>query len=76
MSCFFPETKMNTIMLQRLSNPKSVFAWWLALGLILGLIFSQSIHSFMVGIPMGVAFSLVIGKATSRISQKLSRSAR
>lgn len=63
-------------MLQRLSNPKSVFAWWLAIGLILGLVFSASINSFMVGIPMGVAFSLVIGKATSRVSQKLNRSAR
>lgn len=63
-------------MLQRLSNPKSVFPVWLVLGIILGLVFSQVINSFMIGIPMGVAFSLVIGKATSRISQKLSRSAR
>jgi len=59
-------------MLQRLSNPKSVFAWWLAIGLILGLTFSLSINSFTVGVPMGVALSLLIGKASYRISQKIS----
>lgn len=64
------------IMLQRLSNPKSVFAWWIALGLILGLIFAQVINSLIIGLPMGIALSLLIGKATYRISRGLTRTMR
>ncbi len=63
-------------MLQRLSNPKSVFAWWMVLGLMLGLYFAQMIDSFSIGIPMGVALSLLVGKASYRISRGLTRSMR
>lgn len=63
-------------MLQRLSNPKSVFAWWMILGLLLGLYFAQLINSFTVGIPMGIVLSLLLGKATYRISRGLNRSMR
>lgn len=63
-------------MLQRLSNPKSVFAWWMVLGLLLGLYFAQLIGSFTVGLPMGIVLSLLLGKATYRISRGLTRSMR
>jgi len=63
-------------MLQRLSNPKSVFLWWLIIGLLLGLAFSQAINSFTVGVPMGVALSLLVGKATYRISRGVIRTMR
>ena len=66
--------KMN--MLQRLSNPKSVFAWWMVLGLLLGFYFAQAIDSFTIGMPMGIVFSLLIGKASYRISRGLTRSMR
>lgn len=62
---------MKKHMLQRLSNPKSVFAWWIALGLVLGLFFAQAVDSYTVGLPMGVALSFVMGKASYRISRGL-----
>lgn len=67
---------MKLNMLQRLSNPKSVFAWWMVLGLLLGFYFAQTIHSFTIGVPMGIALSLLIGKASYRISRGLTRSMR
>lgn len=67
---------MKFTMLQRLSNPKSVFAWWMVLGLMLGLYFAQMIDSFSIGIPMGIALSLLVGKASYRISRGLTRSMR
>lgn len=63
-------------MLQRLSNPQSVFVWWMVLGLVLGLYFAQLIGSFTVGLPMGIVLSLLVGKATYRISRGLTRSMR
>lgn len=63
-------------MLQRLSNPQSVFVWWMVLGLLLGLYFAQLIGSFTVGVPMGIVLSLLVGKATYRISRGLTRSMR
>lgn len=63
-------------MLQRLSNPKSVFAWWMVLGLLLGTFFAQVIDSFIIGVPMGIALSLILGKTTYRISRGLTRSMR
>lgn len=60
-------------MLQRLSNPQSVFVWWMVLGLLLGLCFAQLIGSFTVGVPMGIVLSLLVGKATYRISRGLTR---
>jgi hypothetical protein len=60
-------------MLQRLSNPKSAFAWWLAFGLLLGLYFAQLVGSYAVALPMGIALSLVMGKAGYRVSRRLTR---
>ncbi|MEZ4983579.1 MAG: hypothetical protein R2795_00835 [Saprospiraceae bacterium] len=63
-------------MLQRLSQPESVFIWWIALGLLIGLFFAQMVGSFTVGITMGLALSLLVGKATYRISRGITRSMR
>lgn len=60
-------------MLQRLSNPQSVFAWWMALGLLMGIYFAQLVGSYAVALPMGIALSLVIGKAGYRVSRRLTR---
>ncbi len=60
-------------MLQRLSKPETIFMWWLMMGLVVGITIAQLIDSFAVGIPMGVALSLLVGKASYRISRGLLR---
>ncbi|MCB0635596.1 MAG: hypothetical protein KDC54_03210 [Lewinella sp.] len=56
-----------------MSNPQYVVFFWLALGLILGVWFGLMINSFTIGIPMGLALSMLVGKTTYRISRGLTR---
>jgi len=60
-------------MLQKLGNPKAVFIWWLIIGLLLGLYFAQLVGSYAVALPMGIALSLVMAKASYRVSRRLTR---
>lgn len=48
---------------------KSLFVLWLALGLITGIGFGLAISSMAVGLPMGLALSLLTGIVYERLKE-------
>lgn len=48
---------------------KSLFVLWLALGLISGIGFGLAISSMAVGLPMGLALSLLTGIVFERVKE-------